>query len=61
MTFTVAEIRKYILAQDSLGDVLYNLSEENIVRANEDEPDEGDWSDTSIDGYDDDDWDDDDD
>jgi len=34
-TFTVEEIRKYILSQDSLGDVMYNLSAENIIKANE--------------------------
>jgi hypothetical protein len=36
--FTIAEIKKYILSQDSLGDVLYYLSAENIEKANE--PDE---------------------
>jgi hypothetical protein len=39
-TFTIEEIRKYILSQDSLGDVLYNLKEENIIQANEPEEDE---------------------
>ena len=43
-TFTVEEIRKYIHSQDSFGDVAYNLSEENIIKANkpneEDEEDE---------------------
>lgn len=34
MTFTIEEIRNYIQSQDSLGDVLYNLSEKNIVNAN---------------------------
>lgn len=33
--FTVEEIRKYILSQDSLGDVLYFLNAENIRKANE--------------------------
>jgi len=32
--FTIEEIRKYILSQDSLGDVLYYLTEENIEKAN---------------------------
>jgi hypothetical protein len=32
--FTIDEIRKYILSQDSLGDVLYNLKAEKIVEAN---------------------------
>lgn len=35
MTFTIEQIRTYIISQDSLGDVLYNLSEENIMQANE--------------------------
>jgi len=34
-TFTVEQIRKYIQSQDSIGDVLYNLSEEAIVQANQ--------------------------
>lgn len=38
--FTITEIKNYILSQDSMGDVLYNLNEENIVRANEDYRDE---------------------
>lgn len=37
--YTIEEIRNYILSQDSLGDVLYNLSEENIDKANEDNSD----------------------
>lgn len=40
-TFTIDEIRKYILSQDSLGDVLYNLSSSKIIEANE--PEEVDW------------------
>lgn len=32
--YTIEEIRNYILSQDSLGDVLYNLKEENIDKAN---------------------------
>ena len=36
-TFTIEEIKNYILSQDSLGDVLYNLKAENIIKANEDE------------------------
>jgi len=32
--FTIEEIKNYILSQDSLGDVLYNLSSENIIKAN---------------------------
>ena len=48
-TFTIDEIRKYILSQDSLGDVLYNLSVSKILEANEpednedDEDDDEDW------------------
>ena len=34
-TFTVDEIRKYLISQDSRGDILYNLSEENIIKAND--------------------------
>ncbi len=33
-TFSIEEIKNYILSQDSLGDVLYNLSEEKIKKAN---------------------------
>ncbi len=44
-TFTIDEIRKYILSQDSLGDVLYNLSSSKIFEANELEDDELDWDD----------------
>lgn len=42
-TFTIEEIRKYILSQDSMGDILYNLKEENIIQANEPEEDDTDW------------------
>jgi len=41
-TFTIDEIRKYILSQDSLGDVLYNLSVSKILEANEEEEEEDD-------------------
>lgn len=34
-TFTIDEIKNYILSQDSLGDVLYNLTEQKIIKANE--------------------------
>lgn len=44
-TFTIEEIRKYILSQDSMGDILYNLKEENIIQANEPEEDDTDWDD----------------
>jgi len=33
-TYTVKQIEKYLLSQDSRGDILYNLSEENIDKAN---------------------------
>jgi hypothetical protein len=33
-SFTVEEISNYITSQDSLGDVAYNLSAENIIKAN---------------------------
>lgn len=34
-TFTIEEIRNYILSQDSLGDVMYNLKAEKIIEANQ--------------------------
>ncbi len=34
-TFTVEEIRKYILSKDSIGDALYYLSEDRIIEANQ--------------------------
>jgi len=34
-TFTIEEIRNYILSQDSFGDVLYNLKSEKIIEANQ--------------------------
>ena len=42
-TFNIDEIRKYILSQDSLGDVLYNLSASKILEANEPEEEEDEW------------------
>jgi len=33
--YTIEEIKKYILKQDSLGDVLYNLNEDNLDKAQE--------------------------
>ena len=36
-TFTIEEIKNYILSQDNLGDVLYNLSAKNIIDANDTE------------------------
>ena len=43
-TFTIDEIRNYILSQDSLGDVLYNLSSSKIFEANElKEEEEDEW------------------
>lgn len=56
-TFTIDEIRKYILSQDSLGDVLYNLSVSKILEANEPEEDEDDEDDDEDDEDDDEDWD----
>lgn len=32
--FSIDEIKNYISSQDSLGDVLYNLTEDNIYKAN---------------------------
>jgi hypothetical protein len=48
-TFNIDEIRKYILSQDSLGDVLYNLSVSKILQANETETNDIDWDDLSDD------------
>jgi hypothetical protein len=42
-TFTIDEIRKYILSQDSMGDILYNLSVSKILEANEPEEEEDEW------------------
>ena len=42
-TFTIDEIRKYILSQNSIGDILYNLSVSKILEANEPDEDEEDW------------------
>ena len=33
--FTIDEIRTYLFSKDSLGDVLYFLSAENIIDANQ--------------------------
>lgn len=37
-TFTIDEIKKYLLSCDSMGDIMYKLSAENIIKANQ--PDE---------------------
>jgi hypothetical protein len=37
MKFTIEEIRKYLESQNSFGDIFYNLSEANILKANESE------------------------
>lgn len=34
-TYTIEQIKKYLQSQDSFGDIFYNLSEENIDKANE--------------------------
>ena len=47
-TFTIDEIRKYILSQDSMGDILYNLSVSKILEANEPEEEEDDEDDYII-------------
>jgi len=39
-TFTIEQIRNYLLSQDSKGDILYNLSADAIFRANNVENDE---------------------
>jgi actin-related protein len=33
--WTVDQIKKYLMKQDSMGDMVYNLSDENIEAANE--------------------------
>jgi len=38
--FTIDEIKNYLLKQDSLGDIHYNLSVENIIKANEESDNE---------------------
>jgi len=37
--FTIEEFKNYILSQDSLGDVMYFLTEENVEKANRKEED----------------------
>jgi len=32
--FTIEEIKTYLLSKDSMGDILYFLSEKNIIEAN---------------------------
>lgn len=49
--FSVTEIRNYILSQDSMGDVLYNLNESNIDRANEDYREDEDYREQNDDFY----------
>lgn len=34
MKFTIEQIRTYLLSQDSMGDALYNLSEQSISNVN---------------------------
>jgi hypothetical protein len=51
-TFTIDEIRKYILSQDSRGDILYNLSVSKILEANEPEEEDEDDEDDYIIKYD---------
>lgn len=41
-SFTITEIRNYLVKQDSRGDIMHNLSEENIEKANQPEPTEED-------------------
>jgi hypothetical protein len=33
--FSIQEIKNYLLSKDSMGDIVYYLSEENIIKANE--------------------------
>ena len=39
MKFTIEQIKVYLNSQDSLGDIHYNLSEENITKVNNPECD----------------------
>ena len=41
LKFTIEEIRNFIMKEDSLGDVMYNLSAESILEANEVEDEYG--------------------
>lgn len=34
-TYTIEQIKKYLSSQDSLGDIMFNLSEESLDKANE--------------------------
>jgi predicted nucleic acid-binding Zn ribbon protein len=34
LKFSIKEIKKYIMSQDSMGDIMYNLSEDSIMEAN---------------------------
>jgi len=36
--FTIKEFKTYLESQDSLGDIHYNLTEENVIEANNPEP-----------------------
>ena len=38
--FTIQEIKAYLNTQDSFGDIFYNLTEENIIKANEEKIEE---------------------
>lgn len=38
--FTIEEFKNYLLSKDSMGDILYFLSEENVRKANEIEQEE---------------------
>ena len=46
--FTIEEIRNYLLSQDSMGDIMYNLNEENIIKANEAEEEECDATESDL-------------
>lgn len=40
--YTIEEIKNYLLSQDSMGDILYNLNEVNIDKANQPKEEEED-------------------
>ncbi len=36
-TFTIQQIKNYLIKEDSFGDALYHLNAENILKANEED------------------------
>lgn len=48
ITWTADEFKNYLAKQDSLGDALYNLNDENIAKANHDDSEESDKDDSIV-------------